>query len=379
MHKRELKANFVNQGILRQALDRESLEVLVATSPENVFYLSGFYIGTYLWIRDRLNLVVVPRNDPETFIVATVNEPFAKKTGWIEDVRAYVEFAESPIDALAEVVTEKGLSKSRIGIEAKWWTVAYYQELLHRLPEATFVPADSILSRVRSIKTPAEIERLHKAALLTEEAVYAAWKRSHPGDTEKDVAERMIEEFTKNGADRVNHIMLASGQNTVIINHSPGAKKIERGEIVHSDHGAFYKGYWSDLARMGVATRPSPHQRSTYRTLWEVHRATIARMRPGTEAREIFNFAKTEYTKRGIDFSWAKLLGHSMGQAPSHDEPMLHPFNETRFEPNMLIASEPGFMVGNEYYHIEDLVLITDDEPQILSDQWNTEELFVFE
>jgi Xaa-Pro aminopeptidase len=378
MDKQTRKAAFVNQQALRESMDRAGLDVLVATSPESTSYLSGCYIQTQLVVRDRLALVVVPREGAETYIVCNIEEPLARSVGWIDDVHTYVEFADSPIDALAQVLEEKGLDKGRVAIEVKFCTVAYYRELQERLPGATLVPADPILDQARALKTPAEIERLWKAAALAEEAVYTAWKRSHPGDTEKDVADRMIEEMMKRGADRVDHISLGCGENTLMLRRPPGPKKLEPGDLFYSDFGVVYHGFWSDIARMAVVGQPSQLQRDLYKTLREVQRATIARMKPGVEARELFNFAKQHYTKRGVDLVFPH-IGHGMPQTRGHEDPRIQPFDETPLEPNMLIAIEPSFRVGKERYHIEDLVLVTDNEPRILSDWWNTEELFVFE
>lgn len=374
--------SLVNLEILRREMARANLDTLVASSPESTFYLSGVVDNTYVFLRDRLIIVVVHDGRPRTIIVSGIMEPLARATGWIEDVRTYKEHAVSPVDTLADLLEEKGLVTGRIGIEAKWWTVAFYQELVKRLPNASFIPADDVIQRTRSIKTPEEIKHLKTAAQLTDEAVYAAWRQSHPGDTEREVANRMTDEWLKRGAERASHTMFASGRNTTITHHIPGAKKLEAGEIVHSDHGAIFNNFWSDLGRLGVVGRPSQRQRDLYKILWEIHQATIDMARPGTEVRELFEYARKECTKRSIDFSYAENceIGHSMGQRPGHEEPVVHPFNSTALEPNMVLAIEPMFMMPDEYYHLEDLVLVTDTAPQVLSKtRWNIGEIFTFE
>jgi Xaa-Pro aminopeptidase len=372
----------VNLDILRREMARANLDTLVASSPESTFYLSGVVDNTYVFLRDRLIIVIVHDGRPSTIIVSGIMEPLARSTGWIEDVRTYKEHAVSPVNTLADVLEEKGLLKGRIGIEAKWWTLAFYQELLKRLPNAAFVPADDVIQGTRSIKTTEEIRRLKNAAQLTDEAVYAAWKQSHPGDTEREVANRMTDEWLKRGAERASHTMFASGRNTTITHHIPGSKKLTAGEIVHSDHGAIFDNFWSDLGRLGVVSRPSQRQKDLYRILWDIHQATIDMARPGAQVRDLFDFAKDECNKRNIDFSYAENceIGHSMGQRPGHEEPVVHPFNATTLEPNMVLAIEPMFMTRDEYYHLEDLVLVTDNAPQILSKTgWNIGELFIFE
>lgn len=382
MTNRRPMERFLNLEILQREMARAELDTLVASSPEGSFYLSGFLDDTYLFLRDRLTLVVAYEGRPRTIIVSGIMESAAQSMGWIDDVRTYKEHAVSPVNTLADVLEEKGLAKGRIGVELKWWTVAFHQELLKRLPNAVFVPADDVLQRTQSVKTIDEIDRLKKAAQLTDEAVYAAWKQSHPGDTERDVANRMADEWLRRGAEHTSHLTVASGQNTTITHHKAGSKKLEAGEIVHSDHGAIFDGFWSDLGRLGVVSRPSQRQKDLYKILWDLHEAMIEMARPGIEVREFFAFAKKECNKRGIDFSFAENseIGHSMGQRPGHEAPIVHAFNKTTLEPNMVLALEPMFMTKDEFYHLEDLVQVTDSGPQVLSKTaWDLAELFVFE
>ena len=82
-------------------------------SPENVPYTSGVLLWTQRSIRDRLALVVWPKEGSPTLIVATQEEGYCREKGWIEDIRGYVQHVNSPIDVLAEVLQEKGLSAGR--------------------------------------------------------------------------------------------------------------------------------------------------------------------------------------------------------------------------------------------------------------------------
>jgi Xaa-Pro dipeptidase len=373
---------FLNLEILGREMARANLDALVASSPEGSFYLSGFLDDTYLFLRDRLTLVVAHEGRPRTIIVSGIMESAARSMGWIDDIRTYKEHEVSPVETLGEVLEEKELARGRIGLELKWWTVAYYQELLKRLPNAVFTQADDVIQRTQSVKTADEIVRLKRAAQMTDEAVFEAWKQSHPGDTEKQVADRMADGWLRRGAEQTSHLTVASGRNTTITHHKAGSKRLEAGDIVHSDHGAIFDGFWSDLGRLGVVSRPSQRQKDLYKILWDLHQAMIQMARPGIEVREFFRFAKKHCNERGIDFTFAENseIGHSMGQRPGHEAPIVHAFNTTVLEPNMVLALEPMFMTKDEFYHLEDLVHVTDKGPEVLSETgWNLAELFVFE
>jgi Xaa-Pro aminopeptidase len=73
------------------------------------------------------------------------------------------------------------------------------------------------------------------------------------------------------------------------------------------------------------------------------------------------------------------LFGHSTGIA-LHENPRIQPQDETVLVAGMVIASEPR-VVDPDYcfYHLEDLVLVTDKDPVRLSDRTNLDELFVIQ
>ena len=97
-----------NLDSLRKAMDHSEFDAIVAMSPENVAYTSGVGIWSQKVIRDRLALVVLPREGDPTLIVATNEEGYVREKSWITDVRAYSQHADSPIKLLSDVLQDKG-------------------------------------------------------------------------------------------------------------------------------------------------------------------------------------------------------------------------------------------------------------------------------
>lgn len=207
----------VNHDEVRKALDESRLDALIAVSPENTFYFSGVFIRTQVSIRERLALVVVPRQREETFIVCNIEESLARSQGWLRDVRTYVEFAQSPLEVLAQVLRERGLAEGRLGVEERYLSAAYYRGLQQQLPQADLVAADRLFTDIRNIKTPAQVELFTSAFQWTEQAVWNAWTASKPGESEKIVAERMVQEMVKAGADGPRHMTLAVARTRSIL------------------------------------------------------------------------------------------------------------------------------------------------------------------
>jgi Xaa-Pro aminopeptidase len=367
----------VNEARLRQELEQANLDAVVAVSPENTFYLSGAFIRTQISIRERLALVVWPREGDPTYIVCNIEESLARAEGWVPDVVTYVEFAESPIEKLVEVLDRRGLNRGdqRLGVEERFLTQHYYAELAESCP-VSLVRADELMERVRAIKTPGEISRIRDAFRNTEDAIRTAWANSRAGDTEKQVAERMSAEVSRRGADSVRHMTLASGENTIHAHRHPGSRRLQRGDLILTDFGGSWGGFCSDMARMGVVGEPSDIQRDEYQRYRDAYVATLHYLAPGVTAAGVFEFCRTQYQQRGLQLT-SPHVGHSLSRNGGHDNPILHPRNPTPLEPNMLIALEPTFSPADDRrYHIEDLVLITTTGREILTDWESTGEMF---
>ncbi len=364
----------INEDRLRRELESANLGAVVAVSPENTYYLSGAYIRTQISIRDRLALVVWPRSGEPTFIVCNIEESLVQHESWITDVRTYVEFAQSPVSLLSDVLRERGLEGARIGIERRFLTAEYHDELIGGL-SAKYEAADHLFERVRAVKTPGEIDRIRAAFVATEEAIRAAWGASRAGDSERVIAERMVDELTRRGADGLRHITLASGENTIHAHRRPDDRRLAPGDLLLTDIGGNWGGFNSDMARMGVCGEPTPESADEFRRYREAYVSTLQFLRPDVTAASVFHHCANAFRTQGIELT-APHIGHSLSRGGGHENPILHPFNQQRLEPGMLIALEPIFRPNDSRrYHLEDLVLITPTGREVITDWESTVEM----
>ncbi len=365
-----------NLTALQQAIADSDSDAVIAMSPENVPYASGVLLWTQRFIRDRLALVVLPKEGAPTFITATNEEGYVREKTWIEDVRGYVQHRSSPIEVLADVLWEKGLSAGRIGIEPGYLSSEHYAELKSVLPEASFVSCEDLFSKVRMIKTPAELEVLRRGAVATEHALMATYSTVHAGESERDLVTRLGGNILQAGAELPAFLYLTIGPNTGHAHPDPTPLQVREGDLVKTDCGGYFSGYYSDIGRTAVVGRATPEQRSIYDRLMEVHKATIEAMRPGVPASEVFDVAAQGYRRVDIPFGLA-FAGHGVGLY-IHESPMLAANDHTMLQPNMVFAVETRVRwPGEQGFHIEDMVVISDDGPEIVTTFMNTNELMV--
>ncbi len=365
----------INWSGLEQAMDAEGLEAVVAASPENFFYLSNCLLLSQQIIPSRLCMAIAPRETPPAAMVCYCEERQMRQDSWMTDIRTYLEFQEHPMTALAGTLREMGLARAVIGIERHFLTAADVDRLGEELPQARLREADRLFGRVRAIKTPAELEILTQAASVTEGAIQASFRKARPGQSEKVMADDLSGRVLHAGATS-QWITLAVGANTAVNHPFPSAKSLTPGEILRVDVGGTFQGYQSDVARTSAIGTVTSEQASVYRRLREAQRQTIDTVRPGVRACDLYFTCRRELEQRGLSMT-SQAVGHGLGIG-MHEFPVLHGRETARIQPGMVLNVEPAVLDSQGFlYHLEDLFVVTETGPRILTRLMDTTGLFV--
>src|SRR5215217_9676898 len=133
-----------NDERLEREMSSDGLDLVLAFSMENVFYLSGALFALQDNIRDRLSVAGFSRGGRDFLLCATNELNSVSDCTHINPERhfAYVEFERSPIAALAEVLVDLGFGDARIGIEKRYLMATYYEELAKLLTKVSLLAAD---------------------------------------------------------------------------------------------------------------------------------------------------------------------------------------------------------------------------------------------
>lgn len=347
-------------------MEEQNLDVLVALSPENVLYFAETYIQTQLSIRERLAIAVLPLEFEPTMIACKIEAPSVEAETWIEDKRYYVELQLSPIALLAEVLKEKHLENKRIGIELNYLMATYYEELLQLLPNAQFVQCSRIFDQVRAIKEMREIKQLSYAGFQTVRSLEAAVKTTRVGDSENDLAVRIIKNMFDGGCQSIEFMCLGSGLRSEMAHCSPSPLvKLEDESVIHIDYGGKFNHYNSDISRGILIGRRNPKHEDIYKRLTECYVNGLEQIRPGARACDIYEYTKKQFVKAGLPFTMS-LVGHGLGLGV-HELPMLVPSETKVLEEDMTLCYEIRTIVDGHRYHIEDLLCITPGGYKLLS------------
>ena len=192
---------------LTQVLDAEGLDALVATTPENLQYVTGFRSVAHALFRGLELYGVFTRKGVGLVI------PFIDSTGvsadgiQVDRMACYGNFffnyaddpgpigarvreitskpAAGPGEALREILDGFGVAAGRIAVDEAGVFPATWQRLGQQLPGATISQAYAPFRTARMVKSSREVACLEKAARIAEDGIAAIFGMLKPGVTER--------------------------------------------------------------------------------------------------------------------------------------------------------------------------------------------------
>ena len=332
----------------RVARLRERLaEPLLVTNGFNVLYLTGFHSSNAALLveQDGLRLFSDFR--------------------YAEAARALdgVDFTQVPRNLYAGLAEEL---QGRVGFEADSVSFAAHSTLSGG--SAELVPRRGVVEGLRAVKDEGELEGIRRAAAVTDRAYASLAEEPFLGRTEAELAWRMFELMKDAGADWIAFpTIVATGANAALPHAEVGERIVQRGELVVVDAGARVGWSCSDCTRTFAAGEVSDEARELYDTCLSAQLAGLEAVRPGVSGRDADAAARRVIEDAGHGGHFGHGLGHGVG-LEVHEAPGLRPESEDVLEAGNVVTVEPGIYVpGVAGVRIEDLVVVTDGEPEVLS------------
>jgi Xaa-Pro aminopeptidase len=355
---------------LQSLMAVQDLEGILMSQAENLIYFSGYRTSLYN-SKFRPFFCFIPVEGLPTLVLPILELGLGKQTSYIEDFRCWGNLpgcqGADPLSLIAEVIKEKGKDHSKIGIELDsgqrfGMNTAQFEELKSLLPNAHFASSAEAVWKLRSIKSPREIEYMREACRITDKAVEAAINFVEEGKTEKEMAKVLGITMLEEGADMPRSLSVSSGVgNYDVLNGLGTARVFQAGDMINFDFGTYYKGYCSDITRSIFVGEPSTRQRDFYEAIKQIQKTTCNAIKPGIPISEIDKVAEQAIIDSGYRDYMLHRTGHGLG-LEVHEPPSIGPGDDTLAEEGMVVAIEPGiydFSIGA--FRIEDNIVVTSD------------------
>lgn len=363
-------------------MEMQGLDLLLAygneAEPQYIRYYSNY------WPSFETAGVLIPRKGEPLLLIGPESLTFASSVSKIKKIRKLLAFRESSepeypgavLDTFETVITEalNGEKPVNIGIAGSSLIshVIYLElkEALKAFGEVEIIKADLPVSKLRAIKSEAEIACMKEAYRIAEYAMKKVLDSVRAGMTEnqlKGVAMAAI--YEQGGEAEAYPFWILTGKDSNQAISRCRNKVIEEGDIVQIQVGARYEGYAASVGRPVVIGKATDKQRALINAALEAQKSILSVAKAGVNAKAV---SDAHYnTLKELGYEDYILYGPCHGTGLMEGEyPWIEAVSDFRLEENMTFCT--CVYLGNDEdrvgIRVEDGFIVRKDKAEALSD-----------
>jgi Xaa-Pro aminopeptidase len=358
---------------LRKRVAGDAIDAIIAMSPENVTYVSGFVVPSQSLMRWRHAACIVVADGRIAMVAIDMEATTVKAHTGIGDLRIYREFTDDPMEKLAEALADLKLDHGRVAIEMDFLPIKDFATLRRKLPGVQWIPADAIFNKARQVKTPSELASLRALSKLTDKAIGDTLGAAKIGMTELELAGRLLTSLFAGGAESYKLMIIASGERSQFPNVGPTERKLQRGDLIRMEIFGQKNGYLTGVCRTAVVGEATPEQEKIWANLIECKYLVMDLIKPGASCPAIYRKFLDKFSQLG--FEPISFVAHGIG-LHLHEEPYMGRYGNEIVEAGMVGAFEPlVYIPGRFGMQNKDMFAVSETGCELLSDQTPTDTL----
>ncbi len=296
------------------AMAARGLDGMLLFRQESMYYLTGYDTFGYVYFQ----CLYMGADGTMTLLTRAPDMRQAFFTSHIEDVRVWVDSeGATPERALLTILEEHGLKGKRLGVE--WNAYGLTAALGFRLRAALegfadFVDASDLVSRLRLVKSPAELAYARRAAELADASYAEAVRLAEPGAFEGDILAAMQGAvFAGGGDDPANETIIGSGRGALMCRYFTGRRHLDSDDQLTLEFAGVFRHYHACLMRTIRIGEPSPRQRAMHGAALDSLEAAKAALKPGRPIGEVFDAHAKVLDDSGFGPHRLNACGYSLG------------------------------------------------------------------
>ena len=335
---------YFNKKRADKLMDQFDIDLLIASTPENVTYLSdtvswapkvySYSVDMFAtYFRDNnLNSSLIVPSQEMTYVSASntwINDfyTYGGKSALIQESEQVIESAEentylnlqnnddkrfpTAVEALIASIKNNTTKKLRIAIDEDKMTYKSTLKLQEELGNCELIPSSDLLRLIRMVKTDDEISAMKAAADLNETACTKVCNEIKIGMKELDIAEIYAQEVGK-GLGKWLWFHFGSGRRSVGI-FPPTEKKIQPGEMWKFDAGLSLNNYQADTGWGGAIGQPNAQQNMIWEATLRGYKSAMSVIKEGVRPSEIQNAMLKGTQDGGLANHSGTFAGHAIG------------------------------------------------------------------
>jgi len=307
---------------------------------ESMYYLSGYDSFGYVFFQ----CLYLDINGNLMLLTRAPDLRQARYTSVIKDIRIWQDSAQAdPAVQLKQILDEFGCRGRRLGVEYDAYGLTAKNGKLLDAALSAFCDledASDLVSRLRVVKSHAELEYVRKAAKLADLAYDEAYRLAGPGANEGDILAAMQGViFSGDGDYPGNEFIIGSGQDALLCRYKSGRRKLDSQDQLTLEWAAAYRHYHAAMMRTIPIGKATPLHEKMHTVTLDAMEACMASLKPGRPIGEVFDAYARICDDAGMKEHRLNATGYSLG---------------TTFAPNWM--DWPMFYHGNPVLAAENMV-----------------------
>lgn len=343
------------------ALAERKLDGALLFAQESMYWLTGYDTFGFCFYQ----CLYVGADGRMALLTRSADLRQAQHTSTLQDIRIWRDGrAANPVAETVAMLRDLGAGK-RLGVEFDSYGLTHANG---KKLEAAFagvaelVDASDIMVRLRSVKSPAEIAYVRRAAELSDAADRAALAAVRAGADEGEILAAQHSAIFAGGGDYPgNEFIIGSGRDALLCRYKAGRRALDANDQITLEFAGAYRHYHAAIMRTVVVGEPRPLHLRYHAAAKEALLACEAAMKPGATAGDVFQAHCGVFDSHGLASHRLNACGYSLGAkfTPSWmDWPMFYASNDWVLEPGMVLfahmilmdsESETAMCLGRTY------------------------------
>ncbi len=319
----------------------QKLDAVLLFAQESMYWLTGYDTFGYCFFQ----CLIMKADGSMVLLTRSADMRQARHTSIIDNVTLWADRENAtPATDLRNLLNDLDLLGCRIGVEydTHGLTAHNGQMVDEQLKTfGTVVDISGLVSHLRLIKSPAEIKKVEKAAVLADEALTAALPLIKQGGDEGEILAAMQGAVFAGGGDYpANEFVIGSGSDALLCRYKAGRRKLNKNDQLTLEWAGAFHHYHVAMMRTVLVGKVSKRHQELYEAALEALQTVEKAMTPGKTFGDVFDAHARVMEARGLTRHRLNACGYSLGArfSPSWmDEPMFYAGNPEPIAPNMTL------------------------------------------
>jgi Xaa-Pro dipeptidase len=358
---------------LQEAMRERKLDAVLLFSQESMYWLTGYDTFGFCFFQS----LVVKADGSMVLLTRSADLRQARHTSIIDNIVVWTDRADAnPAFDLRNLLSDLGLLGMKIGVEYQTHglTAANGKRLDEQLNTfAALSDFSGVVDALRSIKSPAELEKVRRAAELGDAALERAMPLIKAGADEGCILAAMHAAIFEGGGDYpANEFIIGSGPDALLCRYKAGRRKLDPQDQLTLEWAGVYHHYHAALMRTAVIGSPTQRHLELQAAAHEALLSVETAMTPGASFGDVFQAHADVMDRHNMTRHRLNACGYSLGArfTPSWmDMPMFYAGNPVTVQPGMVLFAHMIIMdsESNTAICLGRTSLINDEGTQALS------------